>query len=175
MNVTQTALSGVLILEPTVYGDERGFFVETYQEKRYQEIGIPSFVQDNLSMSVRGTLRGLHYQIPMQGKLVQALVGTIFDVIVDIRKDSPTLGKWIGVELSSDNKKQIWIPKGFAHGFCVLSDTALFSYKCTDYYSPTGGVCIAWDDPDIGIKWPLEKNPILSENDSQGIFLKDFV
>jgi len=180
MNVIQTDLPGVLILEPVVYGDSRGYFLETYQEQRYKDLGIPSFVQDNLSYSRRGTLRGLHYQIPMQGKLVQVISGTVFDVIVDIRKESSTFGKWIGVELSSNNRKQVWIPKGFAHGFYVLSDAAAFSYKCTDAYVPSGGVCIAWNDPDIGIKWPLEKiscyghkNPILSEKDEQGIFLKN--
>ena len=153
MKILETTLAGLLIIEPAVYGDSRGFFTETFQTNRYAEAGIRApFVQDNLSRSVKHTLRGLHFQIARpQGKLVQVVDGEIFDVAVDIRSESPTFGKWEGVLLSGENLRQLYIPEGFAHGFCVLSDTALFSYKCTDFYAPgdEGGIC--WDDPELGI------------------------
>ncbi|MEE4358046.1 MAG: dTDP-4-dehydrorhamnose 3,5-epimerase [Desulfococcaceae bacterium] len=166
MNIIPTSLEGVLIIEPKVFRDQRGFFTETFQEKRYKEAGISRrFVQDNLSYSVRGTLRGLHYQIRRpQAKLVQALSGEIFDVAVDIRPASPAFGKWVGVILSADNHRQLFIPEGFAHGFCVLSETAHFLYKCSDFYAPGDEGGILWSDPQIGIEWPVE-NPIISEKD----------
>lgn len=168
MKVIPTMLDGVFILEPKVFGDHRGFFLESYQEQRYREGGIEvTFVQDNISFSVRNTLRGLHYQNPRgQAKLVQALQGEIFDVAVDIRKGSPTFGKWAGAVLSSENHRQFFIPAGFAHGFCVLSDTALFMYKCSDYYSPGDEGGVRWDDPQLAIDWPVQ-NPILSERDQR--------
>lgn len=166
MKVIETKLPGVLIIEPAVFGDARGFFIETWNQKRYAEIGLSaSFVQDNLSFSTRGTLRGLHFQHPnTQGKLVFVLQGEVFDVAVDIREGSPTFGQWVGVTLSADNKRQVYIPEGFVHGFWVTSETALFAYKCTDFYNPQAEGGIAWDDPDLGIAWPGEK-PILSEKD----------
>lgn len=166
MKVLETSLPGVLILEPRVFGDARGFFQETWNKERYEQAGIDySFVQDNLSFSSKGVLRGLHFQNPnQQGKLVSVVQGEVFDVAVDIRVGSPSFGQWTGVILSGDNHKQFWIPPGFAHGFCVLSDTAYFMYKCTDVYTPAaeGGIC--WNDPDINIQWPItEVN--LSEKD----------
>jgi dTDP-4-dehydrorhamnose 3,5-epimerase len=157
-----------------VFSDDRGFFLETYHKAKYRELGIPvEFVQDNLSFSRAGTLRGLHYQHPHdQTKLVQVLVGHVFDVTVDIRSGSPTIGKWLGIHLSDENRRQVFIPEGFAHGFCVLSDTALFSYKCSDLYAPDYEGGVLWSDPDIGIKWPL-KEPILSEKDSVYPRLRD--
>ena len=167
MNVHETDLPGVLILEPRVFGDDRGFFMETWNGRRYGDLGIPNhFVQDNLSYSVRGVLRGLHFQNPMaQGKLVCVLRGEVFDVAVDIRVGSPTFGRWTGVTLSAENKRQFWVPEGFAHGFVVTGEDALFSYKCTDYYAPEHDGSILWDDPEIGIKWPVEE-PTLSEKDA---------
>jgi dTDP-4-dehydrorhamnose 3,5-epimerase len=161
-----TALPGVVLVEPDVFEDARGYFLETYHVQKYRKGGIPGpFVQDNFSHSVRGTVRGLHYQLRhAQGKLVMALAGRIFDVAVDIRKGSPTFGQWIGVELSGDTKRQLYIPPGFAHGFCVLSDTADVLYKCTDLYSPTDERGIIWNDPTIGIAWPVA-DPILSPKD----------
>ena len=174
MNVIETALPGVVIVEPKVFGDERGFFMETWNAGRYAEQGLPgAFVQDNLSFSRRGVLRGLHFQHPWsQGKLVQVLQGEVFDVAVDIRLGSPTFGRWAGVTLSADNKRQFYVPEGFAHGFCVTSETALFAYKCTDRYAPEAEGSILWDDPDIGIRWPLAE-PSLSAKDEQGLRLKD--
>ena len=174
MNVVETALPGVLLIEPKVFGDARGFFLETWQQNRYEEAGLPgSFVQDNLSFSTRGVLRGLHYQHPLgQGKLVSIIQGEVFDVAVDIRRGSPTFGKWTGVILSGDNHKQLWIPPGFAHGFCVVSETAYFTYKCTEFYAPASEGGIAWDDPDIGIDWPL-KQVSLSAKDEKNVRLKD--
>ncbi len=167
MRVLPTELDGVLIIEPTVFGDQRGFFMESFQRQRYREAGIDAeFVQDNISFSVRHTLRGLHYQYPQaQAKLVQVLQGEIYDVAVDIRQGSPTFGRWAGVVLSGENKRQFFLPQGFAHGFCVLSATALFMYKCSAYYAPEdeGGIC--WNDPDLGIPWPVQ-TPILSERDN---------
>lgn len=166
MNVISTGLDGVILLEPIVHGDNRGFFLESYQKQRYKEAGIDvDFVQDNISFSVRHTLRGLHYQYPSgQAKLVQAMSGEIFDVAVDIRTGSPSFGKYAGVVLSSENRRQLFIPEGFAHGFCVLSETALFMYKCSEYYSPKDEGGIIWDDPEIGIEWPVE-TPLLSQRD----------
>lgn len=174
MKVQTTELPGVLLLEPRVFGDSRGFFVETFHAQRYLEAGIPGpFVQDNLSRSVRGTLRGLHFQEPNgQGKLVQVLAGAVWDVVVDVRKGSPTFGRWMGAELSSGNKWQLWIPPGFAHGFCVLSDSADFFYKCTALYSPESERSVAWDDPDLAIPWPV-KEPLLSVKDQRAPRLKD--
>lgn len=168
MNIIPTSLKEVLIIEPSVFKDPRGFFMETFQENRYRESGIDRhFVQDNLSFSVRGTLRGLHYQIRHpQAKLVQAVSGEIFDVAVDIRPGSPTFGKWTGVILSDQNHRQLFIPEGFAHGFCVLSKTAHFLYKCSDFYAADDEGGILWFDPEIGIQWPVE-HPIISEKDSR--------
>ena len=166
MKVVETSLPGVLIIEPKIFPDARGFFVETYNKDRYVNNGIlPEFVQDNLSFSTRGVLRGLHYQNPhAQGKLVYVLQGEVWDVAVDIRRDSPQFGQWTAVTLSSENKKQFYIPPGFAHGFCVLSETALFTYKCTDLYHPECDGGVRWDDPAIGIQWPIS-DPILSDKD----------
>ncbi|CAA9382368.1 MAG: dTDP-4-dehydrorhamnose 3,5-epimerase [uncultured Rubrobacteraceae bacterium] len=166
MNVLETGLPGVLILEPRVFGDERGFFMESWNGRRYEEFGIPNhFVQDNLSFSAHGVLRGLHFQFPQpQGKLVSVLRGEVFDVAVDIRTGSPTFGSWTGVTLSAENKRQFWVPEGFAHGFVVTGEDALFSYKCTDYYAPEHDGSILWNDPEIGVEWPVEA-PTLSAKD----------
>ena len=174
MNVIETDLPGVLIIEPKVFPDARGFFVETYNKDRYVSNGIlPEFVQDNRSFSTRGVLRGLHYQNPhAQGKLVFVLQGEVWDVAVDVRRDSAHFGQWTAVTLSSDNKKQFYIPPGFAHGFCVLSETALFTYKCTDFYHPECDGGVRWDDPTIGIQWPI-KDPILSAKDKALPLLED--
>lgn len=174
MNVLTTQLPGVLLLEPQRFGDDRGFFMEMFHAKRYAEAGIQGpFVQDNFSRSAKGTLRGLHFQEPhAQGKLVQCLAGAVYDVAVDIRRGSPTFGRWVGVELSADNRRQIWVPAGFAHGFCVLSESADFHYKCTDFYAPGSEHGIAWNDPDLGIPWPV-KTPLLSAKDSAAPRLKD--
>lgn len=173
MDVRQTPLPGVLVIEPRVFEDSRGFFMETYHQQRYAEAGIIGpFVQDNVSRSVRGTLRGLHYQIQQpQGKLVQAIRGAIFDVAVDLRRMSPTFGKWYGVELSDSNHRQLFVPPGFAHGFCVLTETADFLYKCSDVYAPEHERTLLWNDPDIGIEWPLDGEPILSVKDRRGVAL----
>lgn len=169
MKFLTTRLPGVLIIEPDVYRDTRGWFVETYHADKYHDGGIPfSFVQDNFSSSVRGTLRGLHAQISQpQGKLVRVTRGEIFDVAVDILRGSPTFASWESVTLSAENFKQIYIPPGFAHGFCVLSDVAEVEYKCTDIYKPGDEIAIAWNDQQIGIQWPLE-SPILSQKDVAG-------
>lgn len=165
----ETPLPGVLVIEPKVHKDERGFFLETYQSKRFAEAGIDAvFVQDNHSKSVHGTLRGLHANTRHpQAKLVRVLEGEVFDVAVDIRRDSPTFGKWFGVTLSAENFRQIWVPEGFAHGFYVLSEVAQVEYKVTDYYDPGGDIYIAWNDPAIGIDWPLDGDPILSARDAE--------
>ena len=168
MKVSHSKLKGCVIIEPRVFGDERGFFLETFQTVRYQqEAGIDlAFVQDNHSRSARGVLRGLHFQkTKPQGKLVRVIRGEVYDVAVDIRNGSPTFGEWEGVILSEDNKKQFWVPPGFAHGFVVLSDTADFEYKCTDYYDPSDEGSILWNDPDLDISWPVER-PILSNKDT---------
>jgi len=174
MNVTSGPLAGLLILEPDVFGDARGFFLETWNRARYRDAGLDAdFVQDNVSFSRRSILRGLHFQNPkQQGKLLQVLLGEVFDVAVDIRRSSPTFGKWHGLTLSAENKRQFYIPPGFAHGFVVLSDTALFHYKCTEFYSPRDEMAIRWDDPDIGVQWPV-KEPLLSERDAKGLRLHD--
>jgi dTDP-4-dehydrorhamnose 3,5-epimerase len=167
MRVTETILPGVLIIEPRVFGDSRGFFLETFQTDRYAAHGVQTtFLQDNWSRSVRGTLRGLHFQEPKaQGKLVSVTRGTVFDVVVDVRRGSPTFGRWVGVEISGDTPKQIWIPPGFAHGFCVTSETADFLYKCTTPYAPECERAIRWNDPAIGIAWPVQE-PLLSPKDA---------
>ena len=167
MQVEETPLEGVLLISPRVFGDERGFFMETYHQPHFAEAGIPlNFVQDNLSSSVAGTLRGLHYQIDRpQGKLVQVIVGEIFDVAVDLRVGSPTFGEWYGATLSADNHRQLYVPPGFAHGFCVTSDAATVAYKCTDVYTPSAERTVRWDDPDIGVDWPVLA-PVLSEKDA---------
>lgn len=171
MNVIKTEIEDVLILEPKVFGDERGFFMESFNQKTFCEIigREVNFVQDNHSKSDKGVLRGLHYQIEpfAQGKLVRCVAGEVFDVAVDIRQGSSTFGKWIGVNLSAENKRQLWIPEGFAHGFLVLSDTAEFVYKTTNYYNPESDRGIAWDDAMIGINWPLTSVPLLSEKDQK--------
>ncbi|HHT0375654.1 TPA: dTDP-4-dehydrorhamnose 3,5-epimerase [Raoultella planticola] len=175
MQVIDTKISDVKIIQPKVFGDARGFFVETFEKKRYQEMLNRNldFVQDNHSRSTKGVLRGLHFQTQhAQGKLVRVVRGEVFDVAVDIRPDSPTFGQWEGVILSEENKTQFWIPPGLAHGFVVLSDIADFEYKCTDYYNPGFEGCVVWNDTDIGIDWP-EKNPLLSEKDKQGKTLKE--
>lgn len=174
MKIISTKLPGVRIIEPKVFGDNRGFFFETWNQARYAECGLPvNFVQDNISFSQRGVLRGLHFQNPhTQGKLVYVLQGEVFDVAVDIRVGSPTFGEWVGVTLSAENKRQFYIPEGFAHGFCVISETALFSYKCTDMYSPPSEHGVSWNDPDLNITWPIG-NPILSVKDEKYPRLKD--
>jgi dTDP-4-dehydrorhamnose 3,5-epimerase len=174
MNVLNCHIPGLLIIEPKVFGDTRGFFLETWNRRRYGEAGLDvDFVQDNVSFSRRGILRGLHFQNPKpQGKLLQVLQGEVFDVAVDIRRSSPTFGKWHGLVLSGENKTQFYIPAGFAHGFVVLSETALFQYKCTEIYSPQDEMAIRWDDPDLGIQWPL-KEPLLSDRDAKGLRLRD--
>lgn len=167
MTVRETALPGVLVVEPRVFGDARGFFLERYHAERYAEAGIPAaFVQDNHSRSVRGTLRGLHFQRSHpQGKLVEAVRGRIWDVAVDVRPGSPTFGQWEGVTLTEDSHRQLWVPPGFAHGFCVLSAEADVLYKCTDVYRPDDEGGVRWDDPDLGIEWPLDAAPLLSAKD----------
>jgi len=174
MKVTETKLSGVLVLEPKVFQDDRGYFLETWNRTRYEQTGIPvHFVQDNISFSKKGILRGLHFQYPQsQGKLIQVLSGEVLDVVVDIRIGSPTYGQWIGEFLSELNHKQIYVPPGFAHGYCVTSVTAHFSYKCTDFYNPATEHGIIWNDPDIGIEWPAEQ-PVLSAKDKTYPRLKD--
>ncbi len=174
MRVVEAELPGVYIVEPKVFGDARGFFLESWNEERYRAAGIDTtFVQDNLSFSTRGVLRGLHYQKPHeQGKLVSVLVGEVFDVVVDIRVSSPTFGRWMGVVLSAENRRQLYAPLGFAHGFVVTSETALFSYKCTDYYSPADEGSVRWNDPDIGIDWPVS-SPTLSPKDGAAPLLRD--
>ncbi|QNQ21000.1 dTDP-4-dehydrorhamnose 3,5-epimerase [Kosakonia sp. SMBL-WEM22] len=171
MNVIKTDIPDVLIFEPKVFGDERGFFFESFSQKVFEEaVGRKvEFVQDNHSKSAHGVLRGLHYQLEpyAQGKLVRCVVGEVFDVAVDIRKDSPTFAKWVGVNLSAENKRQLWIPEGFAHGFLVLSETAEFVYKTTNYYHPESDRGIIWNDKNINIEWPLQYPPILSKKDLQ--------
>ena len=170
MKVVDTGLPGVLLLEPRVFGDHRGFFLETFHAARYAEIGIDApFVQDNWSRSVRGTLRGLHFQEPQaQGKLVQVVHGAVYDVAVDVRRGSPTFGRWVGYELSEENKRQLWIPPGFAHGFCVTSDSSEFLYKTTDYWSPAHERTLLWNDPQLAIPWPLTGEPLLAAKDVSG-------
>lgn len=177
MNVIPTEIPEVLILEPKVFGDDRGFFYESYNERVFRDAtGLDvQFVQDNHSRSVRGVLRGLHYQLPpmAQGKLVRCVMGEVFDVAVDVRKSSPTFGKWVGAYLSAENKRQFWIPEGFAHGFLVLSENAEFLYKATNYYAPAHERCILWNDATLAIHWPADIEPILSGKDAQGKFFAD--
>lgn len=174
MKLRLAKIPGLVIIEPTVYEDTRGFFMETYSRERYAEAGLPTqFVQDNLSLSMRGILRGLHFQHPHdQGKLCCVIEGEVFDVAVDVRTGSPSFGQWEGVRLSSKNMLQLYIPPGFAHGFCVLSDRALFSYKCSEYYSSENEIGLAWNDEDIGIEWPID-DPCLSHKDSCNPRLRD--
>ncbi|MCE7622170.1 dTDP-4-dehydrorhamnose 3,5-epimerase [Vibrio sp. LQ2] len=179
MKVIDTKIPDVKIIEPTVFGDERGFFMETWNQKRFEERVTgksTQFVQDNHSKSRKGILRGLHYQTEnTQGKLVRVVCGEVFDVAVDIRRNSPTFGQWVGEYLSSDNKRQLWIPKGFAHGFYVTTDEAEFVYKCTDYYNPSAEVSIMWNDPEININWPLTNKPFLSNKDNEALTLNEFI
>lgn len=171
MKITSFAIPEVVLIEPKVFGDERGFFFESFNQARFEEtIGRKiNFVQDNHSRSVKNVLRGLHYQIQQpQGKLVRVVQGEVFDVAVDLRKSSPTFGRWVGQVLSAENKHQLWIPEGFAHGFVVLSDTAEFLYKTTDYYAPAHERCLLWNDPVLNIQWPLGIAPVLSAKDTQG-------
>ena len=172
MKVTATAIPDVLVIEPRVFGDERGFFFESFNQQAFDEaVGSKIvFVQDNHSKSAKNVLRGLHYQLPpkAQGKLVRVVQGEVFDVAVDIRKESPTFGKWVGEVLSAENKKQMWIPPGFAHGFLTLSETAEFLYKTTDYYAPEHERCIRWNDPQLAVAWPLNEVPVLSHKDVAG-------
>jgi len=174
MRRIETELPGVVVIEPDVYADERGYFMESWNARRYRALGIAEeFVQDNLSYSGRGVLRGLHYQHPQgQGKLVSVLWGAVFDVAVDVRRGSPTFGRWVGYELSSANRRQLYIPEGFAHGFAVVSEGALFHYKCTAYYERSLEGSIRWDDPDLGIRWPVEQ-PVLSTKDANAPLLRD--
>lgn len=172
MKVIQTAIPDLLILEPKVFGDQRGFFLESYNQQTFHDLTsvAATFVQDNHSRSGKNVLRGLHYQIKQpQGKLVRVTAGCVFDVAVDLRKSSATLGRWVGVELSGENHRQFWVPPGFAHGFLVLSEQADFLYKTTEYYAPEHERCIRWDDPDIGIDWPENYAPLLSAKDEQGL------
>ena len=177
MKFVETSLPGPIKIIPSVHKDERGYFMETWQAERYRGAGIDAdFVQDNVSQSSKGTLRGLHYQINQpQGKLLRVVSGEVFDVAVGLRKSSPQYGQWVGVVISSENKHQLWVPPGFGHGFLVLSDSAEFVYKCTDYYAPEFERAIRWDDPDIGIEWPLSagEHPVLSAKDAAAPFLKD--
>ncbi len=172
MNIIKTDIPGVCIIEPRVFGDDRGYFFESWQQARYHAAGLPGqFVQDNVSTSKYGVLRGLHLQNPhAQGKLVSVLRGSVFDVAVDVRLGSPTFGRWTAVELSAENKRQFYIPAGLAHGFCVTSEDCLFTYKCTDLYHPETEMTLAWDDPDLNIAWPVSA-PVLSQKDSLGVRL----
>ncbi|MFC5743975.1 dTDP-4-dehydrorhamnose 3,5-epimerase [Dyella tabacisoli] len=174
MKVIETSLPGAVVIEPQVFGDARGYFYESYNKAKYREAGITAdFVQSNVSRSAKGVLRGLHYQWPNpQGKLVSVLEGEVYDVAVDIRRGSPTFGQWAGVMLTADNKRHFWIPEGFAHGFCVLSDFATFSYQCTALYDREADAGVRWNDADIGIDWPLN-NPLLSDKDEKAPLLKD--
>ena len=174
MEAQRTAIPDVVVLEPKVFGDARGFFLESYNERAFEAAtGVsPRFVQDNHSRSGRGVLRGLHYQIRQaQGKLVRVTSGAVFDVAVDLRRSSPSFGRWVGAELSAENNRQMWIPPGFAHGFVVLSETADFLYKTTDYYAPEHERCLLWNDPTVGVDWPLEIEPLLSAKDRKGCLL----
>ncbi|MGB8329908.1 MAG: dTDP-4-dehydrorhamnose 3,5-epimerase [Polyangiales bacterium] len=174
MKVETTTIPGLLIIEPAVHGDERGYFMESYSRDRYAQAGVAAeFVQDNLSLSAKGILRGLHLQHPHdQGKLCFVLEGEVFDVAVDVRVGSPTFGEWEGVTLSSDNKRQFYMPPGFAHGFCVVSERAMFYYKCSDFYVARSEIGVAWDDPEIGIEWPI-RSPRLSAKDQRNLRLRD--
>ena len=174
MKATQTSLPGVLVVEPQVFKDPRGFFYESYNEAKYAKIGIhASFVQNNVSRSAKGVLRGLHYQWPNpQGKLVSVLDGEVYDVAVDIRRGSPTFGQWASVMLTAENNRHLWIPAGFAHGFCVLSEHATFTYQCTTLYDPAADSAICWNDADIGVDWPISQ-PLISDKDAKAPLLAD--
>ena len=176
MKIIDTRIPDVKIIEPSIFGDERGFFMETWNQKKFEELvaGKPTqFVQDNHSKSKKGILRGLHYQTEnTQGKLVRVVSGEVFDVAVDIRKGSPNFGEWVGIYLSAENKRQLWLPEGFAHGFYVTSDEAEFVYKCTDYYNPEAEVTIMWNDPTLNIMWPIKNIVVLSERDKNGLTFK---
>jgi dTDP-4-dehydrorhamnose 3,5-epimerase len=176
MKSTRLAIRDVILFEPKVFGDNRGFFFESFNQREFEDAVSKNvrFIQDNHSRSVKNVMRGLHYQIQQpQGKLVRVAQGEVFDVAVDIRKDSPTFGKWVGEILSAENKKQLWVPEGFAHGFVTLSDTAEFLYKTTDYWAPEFERCIRWDDPAIGILWPIELAPVVSAKDAVGKSLSE--
>lgn len=175
MQVLETDLPGVLLIEPRVFGDARGYFKEVHEQRRYADANAGErFVQDNVSLSCHGTLRGLHYQLEQpQGKLVQVLDGEIFDVAVDLRRDSDFFGKWTGATLSGENHRQLYVPPGFGHGFCVTGESALVLYKCTDFYHPQSERTVLWNDPAIGIEWPLDGEPIISDKDAQGVPLAD--
>lgn len=176
MNLLPTSIPEVIIIEPRVFGDERGFFLESWHEERFVEAGLDlRFVQDNHSRSARGVLRGIHYQLNNpQGKLVRVVAGRVFDIAVDLRRSSASFGKWVGVELSADNKQMLWVPPGFGHGFLTLEDGTEFLYKCTDFYDPEDEQCIRWDDPMIGIKWPIgDIKPSLSAKDQIGVSLSN--
>lgn len=175
MKVIETQIQDVLIIEPDVYGDDRGFFYESYNKLGFRKAtGVDTeFVQDNHSLSSRGVLRGLHYQIKQpQGKLVRVVAGAVYDVAVDLRRSSSTFGRWVGVDLSAENKRQLWLPAGFAHGFLVTSEKAEFLYKTTDYYAPDYERCIKWNDPHLSINWPLDVEPVVSDKDAQGAALE---
>jgi dTDP-4-dehydrorhamnose 3,5-epimerase len=175
MNIIETPLPGVLLIEPQLFGDERGFFMESWNRRAFASRGLDlEFVQDNHSRSARGVLRGLHYQVhEPQGKLVRVVSGAVFDVAVDLRRSSPNFGRWVGYELSADNKRMLWVPPGFGHGFLVLSETADFLYKTTAYYAPQWDRGVRWNDPDIGIDWPLDGAPTLSAKDEAAPWLRD--
>ena len=175
MNIIETAIPEVKLVEPKVFGDHRGLFMESYNQERYENAGIKAkFLQDNISKSSKGVLRGLHLQNPKsQGKLVSVLEGEVFDVAVDVRVGSPTFGKWVGYLLNDENRRQLWVPRGFAHGFVVTSETATFTYKCDELYAPEHEMSVLWNDPKIGVEWPIE-NPTLSEKDIKGKPLYDF-
>lgn len=175
MNIIHTAIPDVKLLEPKVFGDERGFFMETFRDEWFRaNVAERTFVQENHSKSARGVLRGLHYQTEnTQGKLVRVVSGAVFDVAVDMRRDSPTFGQWVGEILSAENKRQLWVPEGFAHGFYVLSEEAEFVYKCTDYYNPTAEHSLLWNDASVGINWPLAGEPSLSAKDAAGKILAE--
>jgi dTDP-4-dehydrorhamnose 3,5-epimerase len=175
MKILETRFKGLLLIEPDVFEDDRGWFMETWNQRRFEGAGLKlSFVQDNVSFSKRGVLRGLHFQNPdPQGKLVSVLQGSVFDVVVDLRRSSPTFGRSFAMELSSDSRRQIYIPEGFAHGFVVLSETARFFYKCTALYNPAAEHTLLWNDPDLGIDWPVQ-DPLVSDKDNRGLPLKDF-
>jgi dTDP-4-dehydrorhamnose 3,5-epimerase len=175
MKVQQTLLPGVVVVEPAVFSDARGYFFELWRAQSFEKHGLPTrFVQDNISHSHKGVLRGLHFQNPdPQGKLISVLEGEVFDVAVDIRRGSPTFRKWFGTVLTADNHRQLYVPEGFAHGFCALSDSAIVLYKCTAFYNPKTEACLRWDDPEIGVVWPVAQ-PVLSDKDRQGLSLSQF-
>ena len=178
MKATPTSIPDVVLLEPTIFGDERGFFLESYSDRAFERLGLPTrFVQDNHSRSIRNVLRGIHYQLGTpQGKLVRAIHGEIFDIAVDLRKSSPTFGKWVGAILDDKQRHMLWIPPGFGHGFLVLSETAEVAYKASEFYAPANERSIVWNDPTIGIEWPLDRltgDPVLSGKDAAGLLLKD--